>query len=200
MLRPRFLRTGLLAWFLIVTSPCLGADGPAETVETFHRALLGVMKEAEALGLKGRCERLSPVVREAFDFPFIGKLALGRHWEALSEQDRKAFLDLFARISIATYAGSFDGYHGERFETRGTEAQPKGRVLVKTVLVAGGEESVSLDYLLQETGGAWRIVNVIAEGVSDLSIKRAEYSGIAEEKGLPLLLLRMGEKVPQACR
>jgi phospholipid transport system substrate-binding protein len=36
-------------------------------------------------------------------------------------------------------------------------------------------EPVTLEYLLHESDGRFRIINIVADGVSDLALKRAEY-------------------------
>lgn len=57
------------------TSPATAADAKPQTadakssIERFHSTVLGVMKEAKQLGVKGRYDRLDPIVREFFSFP-----------------------------------------------------------------------------------------------------------------------------------
>ncbi|MEK9824157.1 MAG: ABC transporter substrate-binding protein, partial [Gammaproteobacteria bacterium] len=45
-------------------------------------------------------------------------------------------------------------------------------------------ESVDLDYQLQLKNGEWRIYDVIANGVSDLSLKRSNYASLFATGGL----------------
>jgi phospholipid transport system substrate-binding protein len=49
---------------------------------------------------------------------------------------------------------------------------------VLTAIARHGQPDVSLDYMLEQKDGAWRIINIIADGVSDLALKRAEYQRI----------------------
>ena len=56
-------------------------------------------------------------------------------------------------------------------------------MLVRTELRRPGDDSVSLDYLLHEKQGKWYIISVSADGVNDLSLKRAEYAAVIREKG-----------------
>ena len=48
-----------------------------------------------------------------------------------------------------------------------------------------------LDYLLQEETGRWRIVNVVSNGVSDLSLKRADYGSIMKKQGFDTLVSKL---------
>ena len=45
-------------------------------------------------------------------------------------------------------------------------------------------EKVDLDYQLVDLGGQWKIFDVVANGVSDLSLKRATYSATFESSGV----------------
>ena len=97
-------------------------------------------------------------------------------------------------MSAATYASNFDGFSGEVFETVSTETK-RGNLVVKTVIVTGDGERVPLDYVLRQSDGVWRIVNVIAEGVSDLSLKRAEYTAVIKSEGFDSLVSRLDGKI-----
>lgn len=163
-------------------------DAPRAAVEALHASLLDVMREADSLGFDGRLERLGPVVGSAFDFTYISRLALGAQWAKLDEAGRARMQDAMAGLTLDTYAARFDGYDGERFETVSSEKSKRDRWLVRTRLVVPGDDDVALDYLLHEVDGKWRIVNVIANGVSDLSIKRAEYASIVKSEGFNRLI------------
>lgn len=174
------------------------AGDPAAPVEKLHGALLDIMKRADELGYRGRYAAIEPVVNESFDFPAIGRIVMGRYWAGLTEQDQKGFLETFAKLSVATYASRFDGYDGESFRTVGNEKQNENNALVKTTLIKGNGGTVSLNYQLR-TGadGKWRILNVVADGVSDLSLKRAEYASIMSNDGYAALMTKLNAKIAQ---
>lgn len=184
-----------LAGALLAAQVLATETGPAATVDRLHAALIEVMKNADALGFEGRRERLSPVIRQSFDFPFICAIVLGRAWDGLSEDDRQRMIDTFTRLSIATYASRFDGYSGESFEQVEQKPMNRGRVLVRTRLVRPDDDAVPLDYVLQESDGEWRIVNVVADGVSDLSLKRADYGSVMKQEGFDALISRLESQI-----
>ena len=171
--------------FLLAPGPAGGAgiDAPAATVERFHGKLLSVMQRAEQLGYRGRYEELEPYIDGCFDIPFIANVVLGRHRDRLSEAQKTEFTGVFGRSSAATYASRFDGYGGEDFVEISREPLKRGRVLIRTELRRPHDDPVSLDYLLHEKQGNWYIISVAADGVNDLSLKRAEYAAVIKEKG-----------------
>ncbi|MDE0286314.1 MAG: ABC transporter substrate-binding protein [Gammaproteobacteria bacterium] len=176
----------LYAVLLLLLSGPSGAaemDGPATTVERFHGKLLSVMQRAEELGYRGRYGELEPYVNGCFDIPFITNVVLGRYRDQVSEAQKTEFTGLFSRSSSATYASRFDGYGGEEFVEISREPMKRGRVLIRTELRRPDGDPVSLDYLLHEKQGKWYIISVSADGVNDLSLKRAEYAAVIKEKG-----------------
>jgi phospholipid transport system substrate-binding protein len=174
------------------------AGSAAAPVGRLHDALLDIMKRSDELGYQGRYAAIEPVVNETFDFPSIGRIVMGKHWAGLPEAEQEGFLETFAKLSVATYAARFDGYDGESFRTTGEENNKENNTLVKTELVKANGETVSLNYQLR-TGddGKWRILNVVADGVSDLSLKRSEYTSIMNNEGYSALMAKLNAKIAQ---
>ncbi len=192
----------LLILGLCLAIPYASAGNPGATgiVEKLHSTLLAVMKDGEKIGYQGRYGRLEPVIKSSFDMPFISRTVLGKYWESLNKEQRSRFVEAFTRLSIATYASNFDSYSGEQFKMIPERETDGGRILVQSTLVKSDGGQVQLDYLLHRTGEQWRIVNIIAEGVSDLALKRADYSAFLKSKGFDALLKKLNEKVNQYSR
>ena len=164
-------------------------------VAEVNAALLGAMREAEALGVAGRIARLAPVFQTAFDFPVMARVAAGRHWRDLAPEQQARLAEAFARMSVTTYAARFDGYDGESFEVGDSIEQPRGGVLVRNRLIDGAGKAVAIDYLLREFDGRWRIIDVFLDGaISELATKRSEYGAILDQEGFDGLLARIAAK------
>ena len=187
----------LLVIHMVEPLPLASAHPAIDVVENLHTTLLIVMKEGPRMGYQGRYDRLAPVITAGFDIPFIAKTVLGKYWETLSIEQKSKFTEAFSKLSIATYAANFDAYSGERFKVISEEETSGGRVLVRTQLIKSDGGQVQLDYLLHRTGSQWRIINVVAEGVSDLALKRADYTSFLKSKGFDPLLMRLNEKVAE---
>jgi len=185
-------------FFCCSASPVVAQNTDAvATVDRLHAALLDIMQNAQSLGFSGRRDRIAPVVRETLDLPFITRFALGRSWADMSVAEREAMVGLFSRWTVANYAARFNGYAGERFEFVSAKPSRKGRELVRTVLEVSDEsaDDVTLDYLLRESDGKWRVINVIANGVSDLSLKRADYGAVIKTQGLDALVAKLNDQI-----
>jgi phospholipid transport system substrate-binding protein len=130
-----------------------------------------------------------------FDLPLIARASAGRHWKKLDEAQRKRLVDAFSGLTIATYAGRFDGYGGESFRVVSHKPAPRDMVLVNSELVKSDGEVIALNYLLHETETGWRIVDVYLDGIySELAIKRSEYAGLIRSRGIEGLIAAIEDK------
>ncbi|MGH8709787.1 MAG: ABC transporter substrate-binding protein [Burkholderiales bacterium] len=197
LLLPQVLAAGLLMAAPTAPLHATSPEGATAVVERIQSTLISVMKDAQKLGYEGRYKRLAPAVEESHDLPGIAQVAAGRYWEKLSVQQKKAYVDAFAKMSIATYAYRFDDYSGESFKTVTEEATGKSDVLVHTLLSAPNSENIHFDYVLRRKDGVWRIINIIVDGVSDLAIKRSEYGNIIRDQGADVLIAKLQGQIAQ---
>ena len=171
---------------------------PQQVVNYLHESLIKSMRDGGKLGYKGRFELLAKAVDQTHDLDFIARTTLGANWTQLSPEQQRIFTDVFRKLSIGTYAGWFKSYEGERFEFVEQQDMPRDQVMVRTRFVqSGGEPPVRFDYVLRQTKDGWRIVNVLADGVSDLALKRVEYRAILQRDGFQALIDMLKDKIAQ---
>ncbi|MCZ6484043.1 MAG: ABC transporter substrate-binding protein [Alphaproteobacteria bacterium] len=176
--------------------PAEGAEAPASAlIERFHETLIGVMKKAETLGFEGRYEKLAPAVKETFNLAFMARFAAGSHWKKLSADQRGKLIDAFSSLTIATYAERFDGYSGERFDTLNEKQFRPTTRLVKTGLVKSDGKTIILNYLVGQRGGNWGVIDVRYKGVSELAVRRSEYTSALKRKGFGGLIATIEKKI-----
>lgn len=176
--------------------PTASGAPPTQVVNRLHEVLLEVMKEADSLGYEGRYQRLTPVIEESFDLPFMAQKSVGRHWKSAGEENQKALVETFRRFTIANYAGRFEGYSGQVFEMLDQEPSTHGTVLVRTRLVEPKDEGIELNYRLRKVGDGWKIVDVYLNGtVSELALRRSEYSSLIKREGFQALLAALDERI-----
>lgn len=180
----------------LAQEPAPDFEVAAGIVTELHGVLGELMKNADTLGYPGRFQLIDPIVRTRFDTPLIVKVILSRHWNGLSDAEKTEFIQVFHQLSAATYAARFDSFNGQEFVETGREQLKAGRLLIKTELRRTDESPVKLDYLMhQNEQGEWRIISVIANGVNDLSLKRAEYAAVIKDRGFPGLLEDIRRKI-----
>ena len=166
------------------------ASSPIPVIEQFHATLLDVMKNATTLGYEGRRKLLEPALDKAMDMAFMAEKAAGKFWKDFSEADRARWVAAFRGNTIANYAGRFDGFSGQSFVTDGDEESPFDTRLVKTTLKDPGGEDVQLNYRMKNGAAGWHIIDIYMHGtVSELALRRAEYSSALERDGLDKVIV-----------
>jgi phospholipid transport system substrate-binding protein len=173
------------------------AQGPEAVVTTLQNALLTVMKRADELGFEGRYEYLQPVVAETFDVPFMASKSVGRHWNELTPEERADWQSKFTGYLAANYAGNFTGWDGESFEVVGEQEAPRDTRVVLTELHVPGGEDVVLNYRLRaDADGRWRIIDIYLKGtVSELALRRSDFSTTLKDKGFAELSMAIDRKI-----
>ena len=189
---------------VLTLSSVASAEEEAEsrkTVEQLNAGLLQAMAGGDALGYAGRSALLEPIIDRTFDLPFIAELSLGRHRHALSEEAAAEWLALFRRFTISVYAERFRGNAARGFEIQSVEPARRDTYVVRNRLLrSGGRDPVQIDYRLRRSPDrVWKIIDVYLNGVvSELALRRSEYSAVVERDGFDALVKSLEETVAAA--
>lgn len=167
---------------------------PREVIDHLQAGILQIMKDARTLGFKGRYEKFETLVDETHHIPTIARVTLGRNWSKLDERQQKEFVESFRRFSVARYANRFDGYSGEAFETKGEKDSGASKI-VTSVLKEGDGTPHDFVWTMRKVGGRWRILNITADGVSDLATKKKEYGDIFGARGYAGVLQTLEDQI-----
>lgn len=172
--------------------------GPLAVIDGLHATFLDVMQQAVVLGYQGRYDRLAPVLQRHFDFDVMARSVLGSGWKDLPAADQQRWVRAFTQLTTATYAGRFKGYTGEQFRTLGQEPAAQDTVFVRTVIdrSKANADDVELTYRLRRTGDGWRVVDIYQKGtVSEIALRRSEYSAVLKRDGFTKLLEVVDAKI-----
>lgn len=186
----------LIIALVVLAAPAFAADAPDPAVariDKFHDALLAAMKDGPKLGITGRYKKLEADVDALFDLPAMTKFTVGPAWNKMSEDEHKALTAAFRRMTIASYARNFSAFKGQKFVTDPKAENRDPDRLVKSQVIPEGEKPVNLVYRLRESGGAWRVIDVIFEFVSQLATRRSDFASTVATGGAPALVKKLDE-------
>jgi phospholipid transport system substrate-binding protein len=176
-------------------NPDAVSQTPKQVVEEFQAVLIDVMKQGQKLGYQGRYDKLYPAIIRSHDLTKIARIVVGKEWETLSEKQQTELVDVFIRLSVASYAHNFKDFAGESFKFENEEQTSRGGVVVHSTLLIPDGKPVRFDYMLKEKPNGWSIINIIADGVSDLALKRSEYTSILQRQGFDALIAQINAKI-----
>jgi phospholipid transport system substrate-binding protein len=204
MRRRSFLFNSAVAGMLAVLAGRaaeLVTDTPAATIETLQQGLIAAASERANATLEERYRALEPVILATHDLPYIAEFALRRQWSSLADPDRQRFIAAFQRLSVMTYAARFESVGQNTFRAIAAEpADSSGRARVLTAVAREGQADVTLEYVLQQSEQSYRIINIVADGVSDLALKRAEYQRVFASGGIEGLIAELEAQTQRLSR
>lgn len=181
----------ILMMSVAIAAPALAADDPAaQRLDAYDDAVVAVMKQK--LPFAVRAERFEGLVRSYYDMPAIAALVVGPGWAGTAPADRTAAIAALTRHSAVSLARNFATYGGERFAIDPAVTTRGSSRIVRLTISSGSSRNVLL-HRMQQSGGAWRIVDVVADGVSQLAVQRADLAGAVASGGAAGMAKRLSE-------
>lgn len=139
------------------------------------------------------------LVREVV-FPLLDRertaqWVLGANWRTATPAQREQFIAQFSDLLLRTYGTALRQYDSETLNYLPTQV-PAGanRVTVRTQVIRPDGPKVSVDYLLTNRSGEWKVYDVIIENVSLVVTYRSEYAAIIKRDGMDGLLRQLAER------
>lgn len=188
----KFSRLLLVLGFSFACMVQAAVEDAKAGVDAFHSMLTEMMQMPEQ-GM--RESYIREKVAMLFDVSRIAKISVGRSWLKLNDDQRRDFKGVLGELIVATYADRFDAYKGQAFRVVGVREVKKG-IVVRSELLPRDGEPVKLDYFFRDG----KVFNVAADGVSDLSLRRADYSRVMKDRGFDALISHLREKVEETRR
>ena len=162
-------------------------DAAVAPVQSFYDALLSSMKQGKALGLKGRYEKLKPVIESAFDLPGMTRLSVGPAWNTMSDADHEALTKALTRYTVASYASNFKAFDGEKFVVEPAAKDRNSDKVVFSKLIAGSD-TIPFNYLMRKNGASWKVIDIYLNGfVSQMAKQRSDFGATVQSGGAAAL-------------
>ena len=144
-----------------------------------------------------RDQKISSAMDRVFDFDDLAKRSLGDDWSPLNEAQRLEFKGLLEQLVKQSYRRNLDKTKGWDVGYEKPTAV-EGGVRVPTIAkhkTDKRKDPVSVDYLLHETQGQWRVYDVVIEGSSLVGNYHSQFRKIIRKKGFGELVSRMKTRV-----
>ncbi len=172
-------------------------DSPRQTIDRFHTVLLAAAKDS-MLDYSGRYKRLMTEVERTFHLPVMTQISAGNFWNDAPTLHRRALVAAFAHYGVGLLARNFSGTWVDRFETIGERPGPQNTILVDARIVRKSGSNIDIIYVLKTQAASWRVVDIILDrGISELALRRSEFSHQLAHGGLPSLTATLNGKADE---
>ena len=182
-------RLTLISILLMIST--ISTASPEQAVDSFHLALVNAMQADSAVTRKTIIDK---AIDKYFNVQTIARISLGRNWRTLDSEKQSAYIALMTELISSSYTSRFNDYDGQTFVIVESSSIASNRTRVKSVLNTNSEV-VNLDYQLLTRDDTWRIYDIVANGVSDLSLKRSNYAALFASGGLEAVIADIRESI-----
>ena len=133
-----------------------------------------------------------------FDTVFAAQRVLGKYWRTADETERQRFIDVFYRYLVNSYASYLLDFRGDEVDVSPYAGKPDDKYpLVKTTVILTKGDKASVDYVLRNSGGQWKVIDVVVEGISYVRSYREDFSPEIADKGLDAFITRLENTTPE---
>jgi phospholipid transport system substrate-binding protein len=121
--------------------------------------------------------------RRDFDVPQIARFVLGPYWRVATPEQQREFVQLFENYIALAYSTRLSQFSGERLFVTGWQPIPGGAVVTSEVGRPNGGSPVGIDWRLTRYDGAYKINDVVVDGVSMAITERSEFASAIQRAG-----------------
>ncbi|MEQ8344289.1 MAG: ABC transporter substrate-binding protein [Sneathiellaceae bacterium] len=136
----------------------------------------------KSLSPEQRASRFAELFRDKFAVESIARFVAGAAWRAGTEAQQTEYVDLFTNFVVNTYAQRLSQYSGEKLKV-GTARKIDDSVVVGSEIVQVTGPATKVDWRLRESGGSFKILDVIIEGISMAITQRSEFASVMRSGG-----------------
>jgi phospholipid transport system substrate-binding protein len=151
-----------------------GSD-PAAPIAELLEALGKVMHEGHATPFSQRYEQLAPVVDRVFNLRQILQTSVGLRWGELPADKQAQLLEVFRRYTVASYVANLES-STSRVQLLPGRRRVGADDVVETQLVSAGGDPTRIDYVMRQSDGSWKVVDVLLDGsISRVAVQRSDF-------------------------
>jgi phospholipid transport system substrate-binding protein len=188
------LRSVALFTALLFSAPSVLAADAESFVKAKHTELTQMVKKAKSAADEKKVEEAFDRV---LDYDALAQESLKEFWQERTPEERAEFQGILTKLVRAAYRKNLKRIGDYDVEYKGESKGVSGQVVRTVAKSRGGsrEEPVSIDYVVRESNGQLRIVDIVTEGSSLVGNYRSQFRRIIKKQGFPELLRRMKTKL-----
>ena len=169
------------------------AGAATDVVKAKQTALFDLIKQATPDSEK----KIAALFDEMLDYAALSEGSLGTEWAPRTDAEKAEFSGLLKQLVRKGYERNLKKILNADVAYVSEDAAG-GATMVKTKAKPKGDshdEPVEIAFKLAEKNGAWRIQDIVTEGVSLVSSYRGQFTKIVKKDGFPVLIQKMKDKL-----
>jgi phospholipid transport system substrate-binding protein len=182
----------------VAISTAAAANGAAETspmavVKAAVNQALAIFRDSKT-PLPHRRSKMRDLLAAHFDFAEMARSALGPHWQSLSEDKRKQFVDLFTAYVEYDFLNKIQVYRDLSFQFLKQVPIAGGYAQVNTRVQQPGKDPATMNFSLKQEGSDWKVTDVLINGLSMVGGDRTQFGLVIDNVGFDALMSDLQSK------
>jgi len=171
---------------------------PEALVDQISQGVLNEIKADRSLQ-NGDIAKLNQLVDRRVmphvNFARMTSLAVGRNWRSATPKQQEILMKEFRLMLLLTYADALRQVTDLTIQIRPVRAKPEDdEVVVRTLVLRPGKESIQLDYRLEKKNSDWKIFDLNILGLWIVEHYRTQFNQIVSANGIEGLIKSLQEK------
>jgi phospholipid transport system substrate-binding protein len=160
--------------------PAMAAGDPAQLIQSVADEVIQIVKQAKG---PDREAAIQKILTTNFDMTYMGRAALGTHWDGTGEPERARYLTAVASAEAHAYSERFGQYAGQTLAVGRVTSRAGGVSVVDSKLNQSEGPPIAIQWEVRDTGQGLRITDVKVEGVSMVMTRRSDFNSYIQGHG-----------------
>jgi phospholipid transport system substrate-binding protein len=180
--------------FALLLALCVQAQGqtPDAIVKATTDEVLAAIKQTK--DQKQLITIAEQKVLPRFDFKRMTQLAVGRSWNQATPQQQQALENAFRTLLVRTYTAALSQSSGDTKVDIKPASTDGGEATVRTMVSEPGRKPFSIDYRMSNSGGDWKVYDVVVENLSLVTNYRGSFQSEIARSGIDGLIKVIEER------
>ncbi len=171
--------TGALTAFGSLPALAQGSSASA-FINQFATELTGIVNGPQPAAQKKAA--LGPVIDSHVDVNKIARFCLGRFWATATPAQQAQYTTIFHQVLLNNISGHLGEYQGVTYSMKG-ETPQGANTLVGTVINRPQAPTANVQWVVDTSSGAPKVIDVVAEGTSLRLTQRSDYASYLSHHG-----------------
>lgn len=187
----------IVACVSLLSAPSFAApvDDASKYIEGLGNNAIAILTD-KALDKEVKGQKIEQLFRDNVDMNWIGKFVIGRFWRQINDDQKQRYLKEYETFLVRNYATRFTDYTSGSFKITDAKANNDSEFMISMQIKSeeAGGEPIAVDYRVRGNKGAFKVIDIIVEGVSMLTTQREEFTSILTSKDIDYLIEQITKK------
>jgi phospholipid transport system substrate-binding protein len=187
----KLLANVLICGSIMLSTPSFAADlsNPYTVIEQPANHLFPHLKEKQS-EIKANPDKVKDLIKQDLmpfvDIKYAAFKVLGSSISETNETQRSRFVKAFETYIIDTYASAVAKYNDQTIEIDKKVQQDEKNAIVNVTVNTADKQKYNVLFKLRKNNktSEWKVYDMVAEGISLLSSKQAEFSSLITKHGI----------------